>query len=270
LWVIAALAVALAGDDPVARGVVLAAAWVLLARRRLPGKRLRGLGVALAVFFGIATVTDMLLSHTGNTVLVTLPSWLPFVGGTITLEAAAYGATIALGLTAAVSSAAVLSYDLEPSDLVDGLPRFMGRTAAAVGTALNLLPALAASALAVQEAQRLRGWRPRGVRQLADIAVPVVVGAIERSVQLAESMEARAFGSGRRTRCFAPRRTARDLFVGVASLGVIVALVAIHAAGAAGSPWYPYPTPSAPQLNAGALGPALGVLLVALAVGPEG
>src|SRR5439155_83909 len=71
--------------------------------------------------------------------------------------------------------------------------------AAALAASFNLVPAVARSFTAVREAQLMRGWRPRGPGSWGELVVPVVLTTIEDSIQLAESMEARAFGSGRRT-----------------------------------------------------------------------
>ena len=53
----------------------------------------------------------------------------------------------------------------------------------------------------------MRGWRPTGVRAWSDVLMPVALTSIEGSMDLAEAMEARAFGSGPRT---GTRRPAGD------------------------------------------------------------
>ena len=88
---------------------------------------------------------------------------------------------------------------LQPHALVDALPGALARTGAAIGTALNLIPGIARSATEIRDAQRMRGWRPRRVREWPDLAVPVVLTALEGSITLAEAMEARGYGSGART-----------------------------------------------------------------------
>lgn len=266
-WVLAALAIALASDDPLTRALVLAGAWALLARRHVRGRRLRPLAVGIGMLGAATMAVNGLLSHTGTGVLVSLPGWLPLVGGQVTVEGFAYGADVALGLVAAVSAAAVLSLVVEPSDLVDGLPSVLARTGAAVGSALNLVPAVASSFVAVRDAQRLRGWRPRGPRAMVDLAVPVLLGAIERSVQLAESMEARAFGSGARTRLPAAGSGPANLAGVVLSALALAAFAGARLAGA-GAGWYPYPSLSVPSWGLAALGPpallaAAGLLLPA-------
>ncbi|MGH9073758.1 MAG: energy-coupling factor transporter transmembrane component T, partial [Acidimicrobiales bacterium] len=268
LWVLAGLVVALASNDPVPRAVLLAAAWALLARRRMPGRRLRPLAIGVVVLSVVTAVINGLLSHTGSTVLVVVPAWLPLVGGDVTVEAFAYGAAIAVGLAAAVSVAATLSLVIEPADLVDALPWFLARTGAAVGAALNFVPAVASSLTSVRDAQRLRGWQPRGAAALVDLAVPVLLGAIERSVQLAEAMEARAFGSGGRTRASGRERSARNAVVAGGSALVMAGFVVASLLGARGA-WYPYPTLSVPSLAPALLAPAVLLGVLAMVV-PDG
>ena len=266
-WVAAGLVVALGSADPVPQAVVLVGAWWLLARRREPDRRLRPLALGLAALATITVLVNGLLAHVGATVVVVLPTWLPLVGGQLTTEGFIEGGAIALALVAAVSVTAVLSLVLEPADLVDALPRPLHRTGAALGAALNLVPATAASFMAVRDAQRLRGWRPKGPRAVVDLAVPVLLGAIERSTQLAESMEARAFGSGPRTSAADRERSGRAGLVAALAAASIVVLVVARLTG--GPAWYPYPTPSVPAVTAGLLAPAL-LVAAAAALVPAG
>lgn len=268
VWVLAGLTVALVDSDPASRVVVLAGAWALLARRRVTGRRLGPLAAGLAVLGVLTVVLNGVLSHTGATVVGVLPSWLPLVGGTVTAEGFANGGSIALGLVGAVSVTAALSVVVEPTDLVDALPRPLHHAGAALGAALNLVPATAASFVAVREAQRLRGWRPRGARAMVDLAVPVLLGAIDRSVQLAESMEARAFGAGRRTSMGGDEPSLRLTAVAVAGVAAAAIVTAAYLAGDAGT-WYAYPVPTVPSAAPLALAPAILVALAGALIPPE-
>ncbi len=261
VWVLAALAVALLDTDPASQAIVLAGAWTLLARRCVAGRRLRTLGIGLGLLCVVTVAVNGMLSHTGATVLGVLPSWLPLFGGEVTAEGFASGGSIALGLVTAVSVTAALSVVVEPTDLVDALPRPLQHAGAALGAALNLVPATAASFVAVRDAQRLRGWRPRGARAMVDLAVPVLLGAIDRSVQLAESMEARAFGAGRRTSMAGGERS--PALAGIAAICVVsvAVVIGLYATGAQGG-WYAYPVPTVPTVTPLALAPAV---LVAVA-----
>lgn len=267
VWVLAALAVAFFDTDPLAQAVVLIGAWALLARRRIEGRRLRSLAIGMGVL-GTATVAlNGLLSHTGATVVVVLPSWLLVAGGPVTAEGFASGASIALGLVTAVSVTAALSVVIEPTDLVDALPGALHHAGAALGAALNLVPVTAASVVAVREAQRLRGWRARGVRAMVDLAVPVLLGAIDRSVQLAESMEARAFGDGRRTRAAGGDRSRALVVLAIAGLAAVAIAGVARALGVAD--WYAYPVPTVPSVAPLALVPAVLIAALGAVLPPE-
>ncbi len=248
LWVAAVVTIALASDDPAARAVCLASALLLLLRRRRGDARLRPLFTLVAVAAVASVVLNTLLSHTGATVLIGIPGWLPGVGGPLTLEAVLFGVDIALGLAACCMAAATLAQLTEPEALAGALPGPLRQTGAALGAALTLAPRLAAGVRTVREAQAMRGWRPRGVRSWAAVVVPAVLTAVEGSLQLAEAMEARGYGPGRRTR-YRPSRTGpADALLGgtgVLAIGLFVAAVI----GGGAPTWYPYPVPTVPHAS---------------------
>ncbi len=262
-WSAVGLVIALGGTNPVERVLVGLAALDLLVTRTPPERPLRPLLLGVVLAGGLAAALNLLLAHAGEHVLLTLPAALPLVGGPITLESAAFGAVTATGLMAAILVVAPLSLLLEPHDLLDALPARLERTGVAVATALNLVPTIRRTARGVMEAQRLRGWRPRGPWSWAEILVPVMLTAIEGSLQLAEAMEARAFGSGRRTR-YAPRalNALSRLTIGaaVAALGLYLAA---RVAGAE-LDWQAYPSLTAPTLDPLAAAACLALALPAL------
>ena len=123
----------------------------------------------------------------------------------------------------------------------------LSRTGSALAASLSLVPALGASLAAVTEAQRLRGWRPRGPRSWAAVAVPVVLTAIEGSIQLAESMEARGYGSGPRSYLRPPRLGVGDWLL-VAASAMAVLLFSLSRAEGWAADWYPFPTLAPPEV----------------------
>jgi energy-coupling factor transport system permease protein len=247
-WCAAGLAIVLVSTAPAPRVVVLLAAANVVVAFGRPGSRVRGLVAALAVASVTAVLLDLVLSHNGEHVLFTISSSVPVFGGRWTVEAMLYGADIALGIAAASLAVVPLVVALDPHEIIDALPALLHRTGTAAGSALNLIPGLQRSAVAVRDAQRMRGWRPRGPRSWAEIVVPTVVTAMEDSLALAEAMEARAYGSGRRTRAFAaPWRTADRLVVATAAAAV-VSVVAARLLGL-DDDWSPFPSPVAPELS---------------------
>jgi energy-coupling factor transport system permease protein len=248
-WSCACLVVALAASSPVYRvEVLVAGAAMLAAGRSRPGLRARPLFIAIGVAGLGAIALNLLLSHTGATVLATVPSAVPLLGGPITFESGAFGAATGLAIAAGVLAVAPLAWQLEPDELLDAVPRHLERTGAALATTIALAPGLARSYRAVREAQTMRGWRPRGVRSWADVLVPVALTAMEDSLLAAEAMEARAFGAGPRTRSESVRWSPTDLLaLGAAALAAAVFI----GARVAGLPedWLTYPTLAAPPTD---------------------
>ena len=256
-WSAACLVIVLFTTNPAYKATVLAAAITSLAAGA-GWRRLRGLLVAVVLIAAFATALNFVSAHLGTTVLFNLPDQVPALGGPYTLEALAVGVSGGLTVAAAISAAAPFSLILAPHEVMDALPSSLSRTGAAVAASLNLVPNVASSFVQVSEAQRLRGWRPRGPRSWAEVVVPVVLTSVEGSIQLAESMEARGFGSGPRTSFSRARLQASDWVLLAASAAAVAGFIASHAAGWADD-WYPYPTLNAPAID---IRPLLACLLL--------
>ncbi len=260
VWSAAAVTVALLTDNPVYRVLVVLAALNVLLAWLPPGRNRKPLALALVVAAVLAASINVLASHTGADVLLRLPAWLPLAGGPITLESLAFGGAISLGLVAALLAVAPLSLILEPHDVVDAMPASLERTGIAVATSMNLVSGIGRTFVSVRDAQQMRGWRPRGLRSWNEVLVPVVLTAIEDSVLMAEAMEARGFGAGRRTSYALRSWTRWDVTVAASALAAALLFAVMRLAGVA-MDWYPYPTlalpPIHPLLVAGCLALAL-------------
>jgi energy-coupling factor transport system permease protein len=248
IWSLSAVTVALVGNDPFYRGLVALAALDVLATWIPRGRRLKPLGLAALFAAGFAALINLLASHTGADVIVSLPDGLPLVGGPLTVESLAFGGALGLGLVAAVLAVAPLSMVLAPHDVVDAMPTPLERTGIAVASSMNLVAGLGRTFTAVRDAQRMRGWKPRGLRSWNEVFVPVLLTAIEDSVLLAEAMEARGFGASRRSSFAEPRMTRRDLLVIATALAAVAAFVVARLTGAQ-LDWYPYPTLALPPID---------------------
>lgn len=258
-WVAGALGCALVAQDPVLDILVLAAvASVVIGIAGWVRTRALLLGVAVAAL--LAALVTFALSHVGSTVVFQLPPGWLVVGGPWTLEALAFGAQSGIVLAAAVLAVAPLSLFLDAAELLDALPRGLDRTGAVVASSLNLVPAIARSARETAEAQRLRGLRTRRLGAWLEVLVPVVLTSIEDSLQLAEAMEARGYGSGRRTHYPAGRSEAADVAVAVAALTALGLTATLHATGTVGT-WQPYPQLTLPTVAPPVVVPALLLLL---------
>ena len=211
VWLAAALAVAMLATNPLYLVIVLLCAALVRASF--------GTGSSLPVWrFGLTVVAfstfyNALLMHLGDTVLFTLPRALPLVGGPITLEAAAFGASRGLALWTLFAVFAVLNDVLSPYELVRLTPHFLRQAGLVVSITLAFVPQTVKSFSQVREAQAIRGHQLRGIRDLTALLVPLLADALEKAVQLAEAMEARGYGrasSGVR----APHAKSESLMVG--------------------------------------------------------
>jgi energy-coupling factor transport system permease protein len=246
-WSACCLFIVLSTTNPVYKVLVLAAALSALAAGA-GLRRMRGLLVAVLLIATFAMALNFVSAHLGATVLFALPDQIPALGGPYTLEALVFGASGGITIAAAILAAAPFSLLLDSHEVMDALPAPLSRTGVVIASSLNLVPAVATSFVEVTEAQRLRGWRPRGPRSWMEVVVPVVLTSVEGSIQLAESMEARGFGSGART-TMASRALQRSdwLLVAASALALSVFGVA-HATGLAAD-WLPYPTLTWPAIN---------------------
>ena len=122
---------------------------------------------------------------------------------------------VAVGLAFA---AYALLLDLDGLLLAGGRLR---RSVLAVALATRLLPTLERDAAGYLEALRGRGLVVEGVRGRARLISPLVAGSLERSLNLAESMEARGFGRPGRTRAPSPPWSTLDRLAIVAAVAVV-------------------------------------------------
>ncbi len=99
---------------------------------------------------------------------------------------------------------------------------FARRSVLAVALATRLMPALERDAAGLVEALRGRGVEPEGLRGRARLVSPLLAGSLERSLNLAEAMEARGFGRSGATRLPQPEWGVREP---LALVGAVLAVV---------------------------------------------
>jgi energy-coupling factor transport system permease protein len=219
VWVVwAGAAVVAAGmtSNPAYLAVIAAAAWLVHAVHGR-GSAFRRFVLAAAVALALRTllVFALLLTPGGS------------LGLGNVLSSALEGARLAtiLVVVGAFNSVA------DPFGVLRLAPGRLYEAALAAALALQIAPRTLAAVGRVREAQRMRGIEVRGIRSLAALAVPVLATGLEEAVLLAESMDARGHGRGRRTRMRADRLAASGVLLTAASVAVAAGFVAASAAG---------------------------------------
>lgn len=151
-----------------------------------------------------------------------LPDWMAGVrlGGAVTSEAlvaALYSGLQLLAIFACLGAAQALA---NPSRLLKCVPGALYEVGLAVVVALTLVPASIVRMKQVREARRLRGGSDKGLASVVAIAVTVLQGALERSLDLAAAMDSRGYG---RMHAVSSRdRWATSAFMLGGTLGVLI------------------------------------------------
>lgn len=143
----------------------------------------------------LAALFNSLMARLGDTVLISMPAWLPLLGGPITLEAIVFGAINGLILTIILSSFATFNQVTPVRDLVRLTPRAFHEAGVVISIALTFIPQTIHSLERIRQAQAVRGHRMRGWRDWLPIVMPLLVSGLERSMGLAEAMVARGYGA---------------------------------------------------------------------------
>lgn len=145
--------------------------------------------ISLSALFNAATV------HLGDMVLLRLPSALPILGGAITLEAIAFGVINGLVLTGIFVAFTTFNQALPIRALIRLIPQAFYPVAVVISIAVTFVPTTLRQFQQIREAQAVRGHRVRGLRGWLPLFMPLLIGGLERALQLAEAMTARGFAS---------------------------------------------------------------------------
>ena len=137
----------------------------------------------------------------GTTTLFTLPAaelpvWTGglLIGGAVTAEALATAATRGLGIWALLTLFGAFNALVDHYRLLRMTPRALFHAGLAVTIAVAFVPGLVRTVAAISAAQRTRGHRFDGLRSWVALVAPLLAGSLERSLQLAEALDARGYG----------------------------------------------------------------------------
>jgi energy-coupling factor transport system permease protein len=133
--------------------------------------------------------------HLGQTVLLRLPSGLPVVGGAITLEAIVFGLINGLALAGIFAAFTTFNQALPIRSIIRLIPRAFYPLALVTSIAVTFVPTTLRQFQQIREAQAVRGHQVRGLRGWLPLFMPLLIGGLERALQLAEAMTARGFAS---------------------------------------------------------------------------
>jgi len=153
----------------------------------------------------IIMIINAIFVHVGETVLYSGPH-IPVIGKiSISLEALAFGAGMGIRLLVIISSFCLFTYAVHPDRVLKLFSQWGNKSVLVMTLSTRLFPLMIKDYFRIIEVQRCRGvkfntgrWWERAKNILPVISV-LLVSSLERSLQLAESMHARGYGSGIRT-----------------------------------------------------------------------
>lgn len=196
-WGLAVTMPLLLGRNPWVLGEVLLIVGVVRAVWR-PAMADQGMSWFLriaATFVVVSVVFNVLTVHSGDRVIAHLPESWPIVGGALTANALVYGILGGIALFTLVLTGLTISTLISWTDLFHVMPRRLAPIAVTGSVAWAFLPQTAVAWRQIREAQTMRGHRFRGARDFVPIVVPLLAGGLDRSLAMAEALEARGFGA---------------------------------------------------------------------------
>lgn len=185
----------------------------------------------------LIAVSNALVTRSGSSVLI--EGWTVPVFGKldITLEALAYGGVLGLRAMIVIGCGALLSAAVDSDELLRAFRRLGFRSALTAALATRLFGVLRRDAYRLRDAQKSRGGASASSLSLVRA---VFAGALDRSIDVAATLEVRGYGAARRP----PRRARRpwsrhDLGFAAASFVLVAVAVVAALAGLEGFEAYP-------------------------------
>ncbi|NIM44946.1 MAG: hypothetical protein GTN80_03885 [Nitrososphaeria archaeon] len=152
----------------------------------------------------IIILINILFSNVGEHVVYRVPLQIPFIGYlAITLESIFFGVAMSLRLCVIMSAFTILTFTIHPDDLMLQMIKLKVpyRSVMVVSLSTRFFPTLLRDVDILMDVQRSRGVEldkegvMRKIRNRMPILIALLSNSLERAIQIAEAMEARAFGS---------------------------------------------------------------------------
>ena len=153
--------------------------------------------VYVAVFLFLFSI---IFAPSGDVVLLDLGLFRVMEGSVL------FAVSMCLRLLLSVVAFAILTFTVHPDDLLRILSKFGIKSMTGVSIATRMYPTIAADSVAISDSMKARGVEfddgniVRKAKARAPVMMPLLMNSMERSMDIAEAMEARGFGGGPRTR----------------------------------------------------------------------
>jgi len=194
-------------------------------------------------------VFNVLVSRYGTHILWQAPFHLPVLGSpSVTLEALVFGFGMSLRLLTVISAFSLFTLTIHPDDLIQSLlkVKMPYKSILVASLCLRFIPVLIADASQISAIQSSRGLElDRGhiwqkIKNRSAVIIPLLSNSLDRTVQIAEAMESRAFGSGSQRSFYKIIKLSRlDLVILVVSFTAVVLAVIMRLEKLGAYTYYP-------------------------------
>lgn len=220
------------------QGLMFLVVMVLVFTSHIDKGLIKKLFAVMTPFTIIMIIIQSLWSPVGVTPLLTLPEWVPLIGGSLSLhwEGLVFGIMVSFRLLTPLFALPLVVMTTDVNDLVVGLVRIRVpfKVAYIFSITLRFVPFIFSEISAITEAQRLRGLAIekmnffRRIPVFASMLVPLILGSLLKAQTLEIVLQSKAF-SGSRNRTFLNEEAIRlrplDIFLLIAGIILFVGAI---------------------------------------------
>jgi energy-coupling factor transport system permease protein len=203
-WVLLVMTVALITNNPYYLAIVFLSVILVAVLAPKTGTAVASFRALLTFglsLFAVSMVIAVINGNFGDHVLFTLPGpelpeWLGGLrlGGPVSAEGLVAAAIRGLAILTVLLAFGAFNGAVSPHRVLRTAPAALFHAGLVVTVGLTLLPATIEDTRRIREMRALRGART-GLRELPALVVPAVINGLERSMRLAEAMEARGYAA---------------------------------------------------------------------------
>ena len=215
-------------SNPAAQAIIyLSIAFTVYLVNRTSIKR----AIIISVVIGLPIlIINPIVNGMGETVLLSLGD-LPLIGNiNITLEAMFFSLSLTLKLMTTVLAFSLFNLLVHPDKLLNLVSFFAPKSALVVGLSTRMIPSLLNQLREIGEIQRTRGVEldsknlVQKIRSWYPFTKLIMFSSLENSYGIAEAIESKGFGFGKRTIFFNEKIKSRDILLYIDSALMLLVL----------------------------------------------
>lgn len=143
----------------------------------------------------LSSIINTLFTHTGRTIVLTLPPQWFLVGGDITVESLIFGMINGLVIGSLYITFNIINLSLGIKQITRLIPKVFRPIGMIATISLTFIPSIQQRAQEIKEAQMIRGNPMKKISDWLPLFIPLLVTSLENAFLLSESMTSRGFYS---------------------------------------------------------------------------